>query len=87
LAKRRSILAWGLCRVLSGSVGPQIPNHTLGEAALLALVIWSSEAFVVPYYLGLVLSGAAFALEIVESFIPRNVNIDAVTVGSDGRQL
>jgi hypothetical protein len=61
----------------------------LGNIALLALVIGLSEAFAVPFYLGLVLSGAAFAqlVMIAVNLFPRNLKIDGETLGSDGRQL
>ena len=61
----------------------------LGNAALLALLIWSADAFAVPYHVGLALSGAVLAqvFAIVGSLIPRNVKIGGETLRSDGRQI
>jgi len=61
----------------------------MGEAALLALMMWSSAALSMPVNVGLVLSGAALAqiLQIIGSLMPRDVKIDGKTLGTDGRQL
>jgi hypothetical protein len=61
----------------------------LGQAVLLAFVIWSSERLPLPLYLGILFSGGAFAqvVGIVGSLIPRNLNIDGMTLNSDGWQI